>query len=228
MFTGRPSPGDFVRRISRPGGAWLVVGGVLACVLAVVSYVVAHPGRPLINWYDFRVYWDGGLVARHSPGALYSWQFGPEVRFTYTPFAASLFALMSLMPWTVAKWLMTAGSLAALLATIGLTLRQLGWAGRRRLGAVLLVAAVAWHHQIPNVELGEGAHVAPELFKLCDGEDVFLALAPTLLHFFECDVGGHARGEIADGSGDDFGIVQVFDGEVEQREEFLDINPGCE
>jgi alpha-1,2-mannosyltransferase len=157
VFTGRPSPGDFVRRISRPGSTWLVAGGVLACALAVVSYVLAHPGRPLINWYDFRVYWDGGLVARHSPGALYSWQFSPEIRFTYTPFAASLFALMSLMPWTVAKWLMTAGSLAALLATIGMTFRQLGWAGRRRLGAVLLVAAVAfWFEPVQRaVHLGQ-------------------------------------------------------------------------
>jgi alpha-1,2-mannosyltransferase len=146
-----------VRRISRPGGTRLVVGGALACVLAVALYILVHPGRSLINWYDFRVYWDGGLVARHSPGALYSWQFGPQVRFTYTPFAASLFAAMSLMSWTVAKWLMTGASVAALVATIAMTLRQLGWAGRRRLGAVLLLAAVAfWFEPVQRaVHLGQ-------------------------------------------------------------------------
>jgi alpha-1,2-mannosyltransferase len=126
-------------------------------VLAVALYIVAHPGRSLVNWYDFRVYWHGGLVARHSPGALYSWQFAPEVRFTYTPFAASLFAAMSLMSWTVAKWLMTGASLAALVATIAMTLRQLGWAGRRRLGAVLLLAAAAfWFEPVQRaVHLGQ-------------------------------------------------------------------------
>jgi alpha-1,2-mannosyltransferase len=135
------------RRISRPGSTWLVLGGALACAFTAALYVgsiLAHPGHSMINWYDFRIYWDGGLVARHSPGALYSRPFGRQVRFTYTPFAASVFALMSLMSWTVAKWLMTGASLAALVVTVSMTLRQLGWAGQRRLGAVLLLVAVAF------------------------------------------------------------------------------------
>jgi alpha-1,2-mannosyltransferase len=160
VFTGRPRPGDFARRISRPGSTRLVLAGTLACALAVALYfgsVLAYPGHSLINWYDFRVYWDGGQVARHSPGALYSWQFGPEVRFTYTPFAASLFALLSLMSWTAAKWLMTGASIAALLATVSMTLRQLGWAGQRRLGAVLLLTAAAlWLEPVQRaVHLGQ-------------------------------------------------------------------------
>jgi alpha-1,2-mannosyltransferase len=134
-------------RISRPGGDRLVIGGVLACVLAVGLYfvnVVAHPVHMGFDWYDFRVYWDGGQIARHSQGTLYSWRLGPEVRFTYTPFAAALFGLVSLMPWSVAKWLMTSASIAALVLTASMTLRQLGWSGRRRLGAVLLLCAVAF------------------------------------------------------------------------------------
>jgi alpha-1,2-mannosyltransferase len=149
-----------VRRISRPGSTRLVLGGALACALATALYfgsILAHPGYSLINWYDFRIYWDGGLVARQSPAALYTWQFGPQVRFTYTPFAASLFALMSLMSWTVAKWLMTGASIAALVLTVSMTLRQLGWQGRRRLGAVLLLSAVAfWFEPVQRaVHLGQ-------------------------------------------------------------------------
>jgi alpha-1,2-mannosyltransferase len=133
-----------IARINRPGSTRLIVGGGLAFLLAVVLYLVsfaAHPTRMGMDWYDFRVYWDGGLIARHSPAALYSWRLSPEVRFTYTPFAAALFGLVSLMPWSVAKWLMTSASMAALVLTVSMTLRQLGWRGQRLLDAGRLDAA---------------------------------------------------------------------------------------
>ena len=160
MLSGRPSSDDFVPRISHPEGARLVVGGTLACALAVTFYLVsmfAHPLHMALNWYDFRVYWHAGEVARHSPGTLYSWRFGPEVRFTYTPFAAALFSLMSLTPWAVAKWLMTGASIAALVLTVSMTFRQLGWHSRRRLGAVLAVSAVAlWFEPVQRaLHLGQ-------------------------------------------------------------------------
>ena len=119
----------------------------MAVALTVALYFVsmsAHPGHMTLSWYDFRIYWDGGLVALHSPGTLYTWQFSPQVRFTYTPFAALLFGLVSLMPWAVAKWLMTGASIASLILVVSMTLRQLGWQGRRWLGAAALLSAVAF------------------------------------------------------------------------------------
>jgi alpha-1,2-mannosyltransferase len=157
VSSGRPVPGDLIRRISRPGssllaggrrvGGRLVVGGALAGALAVALYLLsmsAQPGHMTLSWYDLRIYWDGALVARHSPGALYTWQLSPQVRFTYTPFAAWLFGLMTLMPWAVAKWLMTGASIAALVLAVSMTFRQLGWQGRRLLGGVLISCAVAF------------------------------------------------------------------------------------
>jgi alpha-1,2-mannosyltransferase len=147
VSSGRPIPGDLIRRISWPGSRWLVVGGALAGALAAALYFLsmsAQPGHMTFSWYDLRIYWDGGLVARHSPGALYTWQLSPQVRFTYTPFAAWLFGLVTLMPWAVAKWLMTGASIAALILTVSMTFRQLGWQGSRRLGGVLVLVAVAF------------------------------------------------------------------------------------
>jgi alpha-1,2-mannosyltransferase len=160
VLSGRPSSDDFVPRISHPEGTWLVAGGALACAIAATCYLVsmfAHPLHMALNWYDFRVYWHAGEVARHSPGTLYSWRFGPEVRFTYTPFAAALFSLMSLMSWTLAKWLMTGASIGALVLTGSMTFRQLGWHGRRWLGAVLALSAVAlWFEPVQRaLHLGQ-------------------------------------------------------------------------
>jgi alpha-1,2-mannosyltransferase len=66
-----------------------------------------------------------------------------ECRFTYTPFAAVLFAVCSLLPWAALRWLMTVTSLVAIGVTIWLTLGTLGWRGRRRVTALAAVAAVS-------------------------------------------------------------------------------------
>ena len=47
-------------------------------------------------------------------------------------------------------------------------------------------------------EFVERGHVAPEAFELGDGEDVFLAAAPTFFHFLDRDVAGHAVRHAAD------------------------------
>jgi alpha-1,2-mannosyltransferase len=147
VFSGGLNPGAAGPQTGRAGGTRLVIGGVLACAVAVAFYFVsffAHPLHMGLNWFDFRVYVDGGQMVRHSPGALYSWRLGPEVRFTYTPFAAVLFGLVASVPWAVAKWLMTAASIAALVLTVSMTLGQLGWARRRRLGAAAILSAAAF------------------------------------------------------------------------------------
>ncbi len=88
---------------------------------------------------------------------LYSWQLRPGIKFTYTPFAAALFAAGSLLPEAILRWLMTAASIAALIATCWCTFGALGWAGRRRLtGALATSAAALWTEPVLRaLQLGQ-------------------------------------------------------------------------
>ena len=117
-----------------------------ACLISLAGYaadVALHSRGLLLGWYDLGVYHHAGLIARHDPAALYSWQLRPGIKFTYTPFAAALFAAGSVLPAAMLRWLMTAGSIAALGATCWVTLGALGWAGRRRVTGTLAVAALS-------------------------------------------------------------------------------------
>jgi alpha-1,2-mannosyltransferase len=126
---------------------WALPVAAAACALAVAAYLAElawHPG-PMLNWYDLNVYDHAGLIARTLPQRLYSWQLRPGIKFTYTPFAALVFAGGSLLPWAVLRWLMTAASLAALAGTVWFTLGALGWRGRARATALLgLTAVMLW------------------------------------------------------------------------------------
>jgi alpha-1,2-mannosyltransferase len=95
------------------------------------------------TWYDLNVYNRAGQIALHSSARLYTWQLHPGIKFTYTPFAALIFAVTSLIPWTVLRWLMTGASVAALVLTVWLELNALGWRGRRRVTGLLAFTAVA-------------------------------------------------------------------------------------
>jgi glycosyl transferase family 87 len=128
-----------------PGRLALVVGGA-ALAVALAAYlaeVAAHPLHEMLTWFDLRVYAAAGQTARHAPAALYARQMVPGFQFTYTPFAALVFAAWAGVPWGLLTWLMTAASLAALGAAGWCTLGALGWSGRRRLGASLAVSAAA-------------------------------------------------------------------------------------
>ena len=135
----RPGP------LSKPGSGLLLAGAAaLAAALALYAADVAiHPAGTLLRWFDLRVYLQAGLVARHSPATLYTWQSAPGIRFTYTPFAAVLCAGLSRLPWTAVTWSMTTASILALAATVWLAFGGLGWRGRRRAGAALAVTSVA-------------------------------------------------------------------------------------
>ncbi len=123
---------------------WALAVAAAAFALATAAYLADAAGHPgMLNWYDLNVYNHAGLIARTSPGRLYSWQLRPGIKFTYTPFAALVFAAGSLLPWTALRWLMTAVSVAAVTATVGLTLGGLGRRGRDRTALMLGVAAVA-------------------------------------------------------------------------------------
>jgi len=124
--------------------AWPAAAG--ACALSLAAFVAGiaarRPGLTL-GWYDLNVYNHAGLIARTLPAQLYTWQLHPGIKFTYTPFASLVFAAGSLLPWAVLRWLMTVASLAALAATVWLTLGALGWRGRARVTALLALTACA-------------------------------------------------------------------------------------
>jgi hypothetical protein len=121
-----------------------LTAAALACALSLAVYLadLHRPGQ-MLDWYDLNVYNHAGLITRPLPRQLYTWQLTPGIKFTYTPFASLVFAAGSLLPWVVLKWLMTLASLTALAGTVWFTLGGLGWRGRRKVTAMLALAAAA-------------------------------------------------------------------------------------
>ena len=139
----------------RRGGLVVPAAGAAALASAFALYLanlLGHPGQQILNLLDLRLYVAAGQVALHAPATLYGWQFQPGMRFTYTPFAALLFAVIGHLPWAVLAWLMTGASMLALGLAVWLTLGGLGWAGRRRLGAALAITAAGfWTEPVQRV-----------------------------------------------------------------------------
>jgi alpha-1,2-mannosyltransferase len=139
----------------RDGSRWLLPAGIvlLVAVLAVYLADLASHLSYMTAMRDLVVYRDGGLIVRHVAPAydghrafpLYDWTGANGVQFTYPPFAAAIFAVASVLPWTVLRWAMTLASLAALGLSLWLTFGALGYRGRTavRLGATLGVSALA-------------------------------------------------------------------------------------
>jgi alpha-1,2-mannosyltransferase len=137
---------DRSRQERVPRGKLMLVITAVVLAVSVAAYLadmIAHPRHDLLTWYDLNVYNDAGQIARNSPGRLYTWRLHPGIKFTYTPFAALIFAVTSLIPWTALRWLMTAASAAALAGTVWLEMRALGWRGRRRVAGLFAFTAVA-------------------------------------------------------------------------------------
>ena len=139
---------------ARGAGRWLLPAGAAALVLVLAVYVadLATHRSAMAQMRDLLVYADGGLIVRHvsppyHPGSyapLYAWHGAHGVSFTYTPFAALVFAVASILPWTALRVAMTLATLAGLAASIWLTFGALGYRDRRvRTGATLLVTALA-------------------------------------------------------------------------------------
>jgi alpha-1,2-mannosyltransferase len=136
------------------GPRWLLPAGalLLAAVLAAwLADLVTHLSY-MAAMRDLVVYRDGGLIVRHSTpvydphraSPLYDWTGQNGVQFTYPPFAAVIFAVASVLSWTVMRWAMTLASLAALGLSLWLVFGALGYRGRPaiRLGATLGVSAL--------------------------------------------------------------------------------------
>lgn len=140
----------------RPGTGLLAAGAAAfaAALACYAAYAFSHPPHFTLYPVDLGVYQSGGLIVRHvrplfSPHLatpLYSWPGydGLHLKFTYPPFAAAVFALVSFIPWRVLPAVSVAGNLLLLLTAVWLTLRALGCRGARVLaGATLLAGAAA-------------------------------------------------------------------------------------
>jgi alpha-1,2-mannosyltransferase len=126
----------------------LLAAGAVVAALAAGAYLLAiacHPMAALLKGFDLQVYLGGARQALTRPGQLYSWTYQghPGIQFTYTPFAALLFAAGLAVPFPALMAGATAVSVLALVATVSIAFRALGWSGARRLGATLLVAGLA-------------------------------------------------------------------------------------
>src|ERR1700744_5790002 len=115
-------------------------------LLAVAGYVLLVHAPPQYYWkqIDTAVYRDGGIAVRNQPAMLYALQLGAaKLPFTYTPFAALLFAAGgggSFATWQTGLAVLTIG-----LLPVGAFL-SLGVAGRpagpARAAAAFAIAAV--------------------------------------------------------------------------------------
>jgi alpha-1,2-mannosyltransferase len=134
---------------------WLLPAGLGAFALALglyVIYTVIHPKSFTMDPVDLAVYRSGGLIVRHVrplydsglAAPLYDWVgYGKlHLPFTYTPFAAIAFAVISFVPWWLSQQLSVAVDILALLTALWLTLGGLGYArDKARFGVTLLAAA---------------------------------------------------------------------------------------
>ena len=138
---------------------WLLLAGLGAFALALglyAIYTVIHPKSFTMDPVDLAVYRSGGLIVRHVrplydprlAAPLYDWVgYGKlHLPFTYTPFAAITFAVISFVPWWLSQQLSVAVDILALLAALWLTLGGLGYRkDKTRLAITLLgAAAVYW------------------------------------------------------------------------------------
>ena len=143
----------------------LLLAGLAAMALALTRFAL-HAAEPafLARMFDLRIYREAGLIVRHDyhfrgrPTPLYDWVSAGGNPFTYPPFGAGICAAISFLPLLTLQWGMTALSLAALAATVWLTLDAVGLPrGAIQVGATLLVCAAAlWTHPVQsNLGLGQ-------------------------------------------------------------------------
>jgi len=152
-------------------GTRLVKAGAIAfsaVVLSWVIYAVASGKNGALDPVDLTVYKDGGLIVRHfrpfyDPHAalpLYDWggYSSLALKFTYPPFAAVAFALISFIPWTALWVLSIIVNIVSLVAALWFTFGGLGYRDRRvRLGATLVAAAITFWLQpvVRTIHLGQ-------------------------------------------------------------------------
>ena len=125
--------------------AWLMAA-VALFLLAVAGYALLVHAFPQYYWtqIDTAVYRDGGIAVRNQPAMLYALELGAaKLPFTYTPFAALLFAAgsaASFATWQVGLAVLTIGLLPVVAyLSLGLAGRP---AGLARAAAAFAIGAV--------------------------------------------------------------------------------------
>jgi len=102
----------------------------LLLLAATAHILVTFAGADPFRMIDLKVYVDG--THHIADGTLYDYFSEPlHLPFTYPPFSALLFSLISWIPWLVLRILWQAASFAAIAVIIHTTLRLLGRAGRQ-------------------------------------------------------------------------------------------------
>jgi alpha-1,2-mannosyltransferase len=128
----------------------LLVAGATVAAVAAAAYVTAlatHPWKSLLNGFDLQVYLGGAQQALHHAANLYSWHYRHDlgIQFTYTPFAALVFAAGLAVPFQALMGLVSAAGTFGLAATVWIAFRELGWRSLpARAGATLLVTGLAF------------------------------------------------------------------------------------
>src|SRR5690242_9844752 len=122
------------------------MAAVALFLLAVAGYALLVHASAQYYWtqIDTAVYRDGGIAVRNQPAMLYALGLGAaKLPFTYTPFAALLFAVgsgASFATWQVALAVLTIGLLPVVAyLCLGLAGRPTGLA---RVAAAFAIAAV--------------------------------------------------------------------------------------
>jgi alpha-1,2-mannosyltransferase len=149
----RTQAGPLSRRpaggLDQAGGRGLLIAGAAVAAVAAVAYLAAlatHPMAATLKGFDLQVYLGGAREALHHPADLYSWiyQGHPGIQFTYTPFAALVFAAGLAIPFKALMALVAIVSTIALVASVWIAFRELGWRPVARLGATLLLSGLVF------------------------------------------------------------------------------------
>jgi alpha-1,2-mannosyltransferase len=139
----------------RPSGRRLLIAGAAFFAFILAGYFLFTATHAMNRWMapvDLSVYRIGGeIAAGNAPrylrlaNPLYGWA-GTGLKFTYTPFAALVFTILTVPSWALLLKISIGVNIAALLAAIWATLGGLGYrASAARLGGTLLIAgAVFW------------------------------------------------------------------------------------
>jgi alpha-1,2-mannosyltransferase len=131
-------------RGTHPARQKVLVAGVALFAITALCYgafVLTHPANNWLDPVDLHVYVRGGNSVLHHR-SLYNWS-GTTMQFTYPPFAALVFAVVGGLPWHLVVALWTLASMAALAATVWVTLGALGYSDMRvRSGGTLAFTAV--------------------------------------------------------------------------------------